>query len=366
MKKDVYLDYNATCPLRPGVKEAILESLEIPGNASSIHIYGRDARKSVENARKQVADLIGGNAEKVTFNSGATEGNNTIMNAYASQGVLVSAIEHPCIIELGHSTEMIHVTRDGEIDLEHFEEMISKSPPPMMVSVMMVNNETGVIQPLKEIIDVCHVRGIKVHTDATQAAGRTDVNLFLLNADYMTISSHKIGGPQGVGALITTNDTVPPVMVRGGGQEKNHRAGTENVAGIVGFGAAAEHAKKNLSKYQKLEEHQEYLESELKKLNKNIVIFGENADRVCNTTCFSIPGANAETMLIAFDLEGIALSSGSACSSGKVSQSHVLKAMGASEAELKGALRISYGWATTRKDIDKFLNAAETIIKRVA
>ncbi len=365
MKEHVYLDYNATCPLRPGVREAILEVLDLPGNASSIHMHGREARKKVEHARKQIAELIGANQEKITFNSGATEGNNTIMHAYAPQGVLVSAIEHPCIINLEHSMALVDVTEDGVIDLDHFEEMISKSPPPLLASVMMVNNETGVIQPLKEIVEISHNRGIKVHTDATQAVGRMNIDLFLLNADYMTLSSHKIGGPQGIGALITTNDIEPPVLFHGGGQEKSRRAGTENIPGIVGFGAAAEHARKNLEKYATLKNEQAYLESELKKLNEDIIIYGENVDRVHNTTCFSIPGANAETMLIAFDLDGISLSSGSACSSGKVSHSHVLKAMGAGDEELKGALRLSYGWATTREHIDQFLNAAEKIIKRV-
>lgn len=215
------------------------------------------------------------------------------------------------------------------------------------------------------MIEICHMRGIKFHTDATQAVGRIPVNLFLLNADYMTISSHKIGGPQGVGALITTNDNTAPVLLSGGGQEKSKRAGTENVAGIIGFGEAAKHAKENIDEFQKLNDTQKYLESKLKEIHQDIVIYGENVDRICNTTCCSIPGASAETMIIAFDLEGIAISSGSACSSGKVTESHVLKAMGASDKDMKGALRISYGWGTTREDIDKFLTAAERIIKRV-
>ena len=365
MKDGIYLDYNATAPLRPGVKESMLAALDHPGNASSVHSYGRHARKMLETAREQVANLVGGNATNVTFNSGATEGNNTIIKAYKGQGILVSSIEHPCIIELQNDHETIRVTEDGVIDLNHFEEVIGKSPPPALVSVMMVNNETGVIQPIQEMVDICHSRGAKFHTDATQAAGRIPVNLFMMNADYLTLSSHKIGGPQGVGAIITTNDTKPPVLLDGGGQEKSLRAGTENVAGIIGFGAAADHALTNLEEFQKTKELQERLELNLKKIHEDIVIFGEFTDRVCNTTCLTIPGANAETLLIAFDLEGIALGSGSACSSGKVTQSHVLQAMNASNDQLSGALRLSYGWDTTQEDIDQFLSIAEKIIKRV-
>ena len=365
MANSIYLDYNATAPLRPGVKETLLNALDMTGNASSIHNCGRKARKLVEDAREDIAHLTGGSAEKVIFNSGATEGNNSIIKAYNKQGILISAIEHPCILELNNHGEMIRVTEDGVIDLNHFQDMVGRPPPPAIVSVMMVNNETGVIQPIKEMIEICHMRGVKFHTDATQAVGRIPVNLFMLNADYMTISSHKIGGPQGVGALITTNDNIAPVLLSGGGQEKNYRAGTENVAGIAGFGAAARHAKDNLEEFQKIRDLQDYLELNLKKIHEDIVIYGENVDRICNTTCFSVPGASAETMLIAFDLEKISLSSGSACSSGKVKESHVLRAMGASQEDMKGALRVSYGWNTTREEIDLFLEMAEKIIKRV-
>lgn len=361
----MYLDYNATAPLRPGVKEVIQSALDVVGNASSIHHFGRNSRHIIETARHQVAELVGGNSENVTFNSGATEGNNSIIKAFHKQGVLVSSIEHPCVIEQKHDGITIQVTKDGVIDLEHFHDLIGRTPPPTLVSVMMVNNETGVIQPIKDMIDICHGRGVKFHTDAAQAIGRIPVNLFMLNADYMTISSHKIGGPHGVGAIITTNNATPPVLLHGGGQEKNHRAGTENVAGIAGFGAAAKHATDHFEEFQTCKTLQDHLESNLKKIHESIVIHGENADRVCNTTCFSIPGASAETMLIAFDLENIALSSGSACSSGKVMDSHVLKAMKCPAPELKGALRLSYGWATTREDIDIFLNNAEKIIKRI-
>lgn len=365
MPDTVYLDYNASAPLRPGVKESLISALDITGNPSSIHNSGRKARKLIETARENIAQLVGGNAENVIFNSGATEGNNSIINAYKHQGVLVSAIEHPCIIDLDHNSETIHVTKDGEIDLNHFQDMIGRPPPPALVSVMMVNNETGVIQPVEEMIQICHMRGVKFHTDASQAVGRIPVNLFMMNADYMTISSHKIGGPHGVGALITTNDNITPVLLSGGGQEKSKRAGTENVAGIAAFGEAAKHAKENLEDFEDLEDLQHYLELNIKKLHEDIVIYGENVDRVANTTCFSLPGASAETMIIAFDLEKISISSGSACSSGKVKESHVLKAMGASQAEMKGALRISYGWNTSREDIDRFLEVAEKVFKRV-
>ncbi|MCB9973668.1 MAG: cysteine desulfurase [Rhodospirillales bacterium] len=365
MKTEIYLDYNATAPIRPGVEEAVLGALRVAGNPSSIHSFGRHARKTVETARAQVASLVGARPEKVTFNSGATEGNNSLLKAYHGQGICASAIEHPSMLGQDHDPQMIRVTPDGVIDLTHFEERISASPPPALVSVMMVNNETGVIQPVAEMIRLCHARGIKFHTDATQAAGRLPLDVFMLNADYMTLSSHKLGGPQGIGAMITTNDTPPPILLQGGGQERRYRAGTENVAGIAGFGQAAAHAQEHLPAFQELVAQQSYLEQELKGLHNELVIFGENAPRVANTTCCAFPGLSAETLLIAYDLDGIAISSGSACSSGKVTQSHVLKAMGCADHLAKGALRISTGWATTREDIDHFLTITQRILKRV-
>ena len=360
----IYLDYNATAPLRPGVKEAMLEVLDDPGNASSIHAHGRTARKQIETARAQVADLVGATAEQVTFNSGATEANNTILNHYADQQILISAIEHPCIQEACRPAAHIPVTRDGLIDLAALETLM-ETHQPALVSVMLVNNETGVIQPIEKISTLCRVYQTKLHVDGAQATGKIPFNMAKLGIDYLPLSAHKMGGPQGIGALIVRQSAEPPVLLHGGGQEKRKRGGTENTAGIIGFGVAAAHAKAHIEEFRALSELQNRFETGLRNMASDVVVFGEGAERVANTTCCAIPGTTAETILIAMDLAGICISSGSACSRGKVGQSATLGAMDAPDDLLKAALRISTGWFTTQEEIDKLLEELEKVVKRM-
>lgn len=365
MPDKIYLDYNATAPLRPGVLAALHDAHRHVGNPSSVHSFGSAARRMVEEARSDIAALLHTNPANIFFNSGATEANTTILQKYKGQGVLISATEHPSVLENRDNGSFIPVMANGLIDLNEFETLINRSPAPALVSVMMVNNETGVIQPVQDIAQMCRARGIRFHTDATQAAGRIPVNIGNIGCDYLTLSSHKIGGPQGIGALIAVNPADAPRLIHGGGQERGKRAGTENVAGITGFGVAATHAASHLDEFKALNQFQQKIEAGLKDIAGDVVIFGATSPRVTNTTCFSIPGTRAETLLIALDLEGIALSSGSACSSGKVTRSHVLQAMGVSEDLIAGALRISTGWATEEAHVERFLHVMNIIMKRI-
>ena len=364
MDKKTYLDYNATAPTRPEVVRAVCEGLQAPHNASSVHSFGREGRKMVERAREQGAALIGTPANQVIFNSGATEGNNTVLHHFKDERILVSAIEHPSVLKALENIETIPVHKNGTLDLDALETAL-KEKPTALVSLMLVNNETGVIQPVAEAGALAHKYGSLFHCDAVQAAGRIPINMAILGIDFLTLSAHKIGGPQGVGALALGICGITPTLLHGGGQEKQARAGTENVAGITGFGLAAELAKNELSSYTaKYSALQSPLENALCKIN-NLKIHGQNTSRIANTTLLSLPGASSETLLIALDLEGIAVSNGSACSSGRVQPSHVLKAMGASDEETTSAIRISTGWNTTQNDIDRFIKVWQNITDRL-
>jgi cysteine desulfurase len=366
-KTAVYLDYNATAPLRPEAREVMLSVLDRPSNASSVHSYGRMARMTVEKAREQVAKLVSVDPTQVVFNSGATEGNNTVLKYFAGQRVLVSAIDHPSVLEAAPNAERIPVMQDGIVDLNALRDMLESGVPPSLVSVMLVNNETGVIQPIAEISALAKSKGAMVHCDAVQAVGRIPVDMMEIGASFLTLSAHKIGGAQGVGALIfgqCGGDV--PVLLHGGGQEKRRRAGTENVAGIASFGAVA-HCILPLLQGGRNEERgkQDRLESELKCLSPDIVIFGQKVPRIVNTTLFALPNVPSETMMMALDLDGIAMSNGSACSSGTVKASTVLKAMGVPDSLAASALRVSTGWATTDADIDRFLESWSKFYDRV-
>lgn len=371
MRKDpIYLDYNASAPPREQAIETATNMMSAAHNASSVHALGRHARASVEKAREQIANLVNIPSGQIVFNSGATEGNNTVLRhmreTYPDERIIVSAIEHPCVLEAIQNAMHIPVTTDGVIDLEALESILSDGTRTCLVSVMMVNNETGIIQPIKDIIKIARKYGAMIHTDAVQAAGRIEIDMTKLGVDFLTLSSHKIGGPQGVGALALGSCGITPTLLHGGGQEKKARAGTENVAGIAGFGIAAELATKELSDYQsRIGALQKTLETRLKNLSDDIIIYGENTPRVCNTTLLSIAGQTSESLLMAFDLAGLCVSNGSACSSGSVQASHVLKAMGASNLESRGALRISTGWNTKASDIDAFVAEFEKIITRI-
>ncbi len=367
--KPVYLDYNATAPIRPEVIEIMTTVLQRAHNASSIHSFGRNARKYVEDARDEIAKLTGTPCAQIIFNSGATEGNNTVLQhfarAYPDEQILVSAIEHPSVLEAVPKAPRIPVTKDGIVDLNALETLL-KAKKTSLVSVMLVNNETGVIQPIKDISALVHKHSALLHCDGVQAAGRIEINIAKMSIDFLTLSAHKLGGPQGVGALCLGLCGITPVLLHGGGQEKSARAGTENVAGIAGFGQAAALAHENLNHYQThCTETLSPLEIELCRIN-NLTIWGKDADRTPNTCLFTIPGIPSETLLMALDLEGIAVSNGSACSSGRVEPSHVLKAMGASNDEASSAIRVSIGWDTKPEDIKAFIAAFTKIHARIA
>lgn len=363
--KRIYLDYNATCPIRPETIASVGAAMGIVGNPSSVHGDGRGARKTVEDARGEVAALVGVRPAQIIFNAGATEGNNTILSGYRDKIVFIGATEHPSITEAAKHAGVIPVKRDGLIDIAAFERMLSDTPP-ALVSIQYVNSETGVIQPVAELAALAKSKGALVHCDAVQAAGRIDVDFKALGVDYLTLSAHKFGGPHGIGALIFREGLQMPKLLHGGGQEKRQRAGTENVAAIAGFGTAAKIAREQLGAYQThCAALQVKLESALKQIANDIMIVGANAPRVVNTTCVIVPNAPAETQLMGLDLEGISVSSGSACSSGTFKPSQVLTGMGFSDNEARCALRFSTGYATTTSEIDDALAAYARVLERI-
>lgn len=364
MKRSAYLDYNATAPIRPEVIGLMSELMTETGNASSVHGPGRQARKRIEDARAQIARAFEVGPQQIIFNSGATEGNNTILNGFAGQRILVSAIEHASVIDSGVTAELIPVTEDGIVDIQAFKKLLQQDPKPALVSVMLVNNETGVIQPIHEISRLAKEAGAVVHTDAVQAVGRIAFTREQLGVDFITLSAHKFGGPQGVGAIIMAPKAPLPKLLRGGGQERRQRAGTENVAGIAGFGLAVELAQAQLEQFQKLSAKRARIEDHLRGHN-TVRVHGRNAPRVANTTSVSLTGTSSETLLMALDLEGIAVSTGSACSSGTVKPSHVLLAMGVPEEEARCSLRISLGWNTSDENVEDFIAAWDKVRQRV-
>lgn len=373
--QQIYLDYNASAPLRPEARETLISLIEgenYAHNASSVHHFGRAGRRIIEKARTQIAALIGADTNQVLFNSGATEGNNTVLRHFAhhypDDYILISGAEHPSVTELTHYHDKvitIPLLDNGLIDQNALLKILTSDKKISLVSVMHVSNETGVIQDVSFISNEAHKYGTFMHCDATQSAGRIPVDMKALGIDFLTMSSHKIGGPQGVGALALGMCGQTPTLLYGGGQEKSARAGTENVAGIASFGAAANAALLHLEDYQKLQLIRDKLEEELSALSPDIIIHGKESPRVANTSFFSLPGADSQSLLMALDLEKIAVSNGSACSSGTVKPSQTLEAMGYSKDTTNSALRISMGWATKDEDIDMFLNAWRKIISRI-
>jgi len=381
MTDRIYLDWNATAPLRPAAHAAMLAALDRVGNPSSVHAEGRAARHLVETARDQVAALVGAEARNVVFTSGGTEANALALTpAIERPGLkqplaclLVSAIEHPSVRSGGRfahdSVEEIAVTGDGVVDLADLERHLgAPGRGPALVSIMHANNETGVLQPIAAAADLVHAAGGVLHVDAVQTAGRIACDIKALRADLVTVSSHKIGGPQGVGVLVKAAEGLhlADPLLKGGGQERGSRAGTENVAAIAGFGVAAQEARTSLAEEgRRVAALRQRLEAGLREIAPETVIFGAGAERLPNTTLFAVPGQKAETALIGLDLAGIAASSGSACSSGKVTPSHVLQAMGVAPALAAGAIRLSLGRNTTETEIEGFLIAWRKLVSRL-
>ena len=351
MRRQSYLDYNATQPVKPPVREAMLESLTAPTNASSVHRIGQRARHLVEEARASVAALIGAEPGEILFTSGATEANATVLRGAGLSRCLVSAIEHPSIRDGADGAEVVPVDANGVINLAALDRMLTGRPEPALVSLMLANNETGVIQPVAAAAAIVHRHGGLLHSDAAQAVGRIAVDVRALDVDLLTLSGHKMGGPQGVGALYIRDGLTVAPLLRGGGQEARRRAGTENVAAIVGFGVAARLAAADSGFGTRMAELRDGLEAALSQIAPDIVFHGAAAPRIGNTSCFGVAGLAAETALIALDLAGISVSSGAACSSGAVEPSPVLLAMGVPERAAREAIRVSLGWQTAPEDI---------------
>jgi cysteine desulfurase len=364
----VYLDWNATTPLRPEAREAMSAAWDLIGNPSSVHAEGRASRRLVEDARAVIAGAVGADARNVVFTSGGTEANSLALTPGLRRDfglpvnrLVVSAIEHASVLTGGRfareAIEILGVGKSGVVDLDHLREILADGPP-ALVSVMAANNETGALQPVAEVADIVHRAGGLLHIDAVQTFGKIPLDIRTIKADLISISAHKLGGPKGVGALALTDGLNGlEAAIQGGGQEKGRRAGTENVPGIVGFGAAVKAAMASLDGDRgRVETLRKRLETGLRQ-TPGAFVFSEDAPRLPNTTLFTVPGLKAETAVIGFDLEGIAVSSGSACSSGKVQPSHVLEAMGFGPEPAKGAVRLSLGWSTTEADIDCCLEA---------
>jgi cysteine desulfurase len=364
MPRSVYLDYNATAPVRPRAAAAVSDALSLTGNASSVHRYGRLARRMVEEAREAVAALVAAEPEQVVFTSGGTEANNLALNTAAGRRILVSAGEHDSILQAVPDAERIPLTADGVVDIVALADLMAREPAPALVSIMLANNETGVVQPVAEAARLAHGVGACLHCDAVQAAGKMPVDFGALEVDLLSLSAHKLGGPQGVGALLVRDGVDLPALLHGGGQERRRRPGTENLPGIAGFGAAAREAGDCVAAFADLATWRDVLESAIGDLAPEARIFGSGASRLPNTSCFTMPGVRAETQVMALDLAGVAVSAGSACSSGKVQPSHVLRAMGADEETADSAIRVSLGWASAREDLDSFLQVWSDLLRR--
>jgi cysteine desulfurase len=375
-----YLDYNASAPLLPEVRTAMLAALDVSANPSSVHGEGRAARRIIEEARRDIAMLVGGKPDHVIFTSGATEAASTLLTPDWRMGraplrmsrLYVSAADHPCLLNGGHfSAEQvtrIGVDSNGVCDLDALKQALAdhdRAQGLPLVAIHLANNETGVIQRAREIGAIVKAAGGVLVLDAVQAAGRIPLDISDGSADYLILSSHKLGGPTGAGAIVAASDLMMPMpLITGGGQEKGHRAGTENLAGIAGFGAATRAARDAVAHMSEIREMRDRIEGIVMALAPDAEIFGRGTERLANTAFFAISGLKAETAQIGFDLAGVALSAGSACSSGKVGPSHVLKAMGFGDHE--GALRVSIGHRTSEADVELFRTALSGILARRA
>lgn len=372
MTKAVYLDYNAGAPLRPEARSAMTEAAEAGGNPSSVHAAGRRAKALLESARERLAHAIGARGlDNLIFTSGATEALHLAMNAPrgVADRLIVSGIEHDAVdhhAELAFSeVAALKVSPDGVIELAHLEVLLSQSARPALVAIQLANNETGALQPVGEAARLVRAAGGLLLVDAAQALGRIPVDMAELGAHYLVVSSHKIGGPPGAGALALAPGAPFLTDRRGGGQERGRRPGTENVPAIAGFAAAAEAATAAIdAEGSRLSALRDAFEAGLNARFPDVVRFAAGAPRLPNTSLFALPGLAAETALIALDLEGVQASSGAACSSGKVRSSRVLAAMGVEGALARCALRVSFGWASREADVPAALEALERVYAR--
>ena len=362
MTRRIYLDHNATSPLRPEARAAMIDALDFAGNASSVHAEGRMVRKVVEDAREAVAALVGAAPSEVVFTSGATEANNWVLGAGWST-IVLSDIEHDSVLAPAHRSGAdlvkLRVGQDGVVDLSGIADyaLRDRASGGTLVSLQLANNETGVLQDVAAAAAFCRAHGITMHTDAVQAPGRMELDFAALGVDALSLSAHKFGGPKGIGALIVRDGLNLPAAVVGGGQERRRRAGTENVAAIAGFGAAARALLRELAQIEKIRALRDAFEAGLRDVTPGVAVIGATAPRLANTLAVGVPGLRAESLVIKLDLAGVAVSAGSACSSGKVGTSHVLAAMGLEKSVADSAIRITLGWTSSEDDLEPFLTA---------
>ena len=362
---ETYLDWNATAPMRAEAAAAVSNALVRWGNPSSVHRRGRAARRIIERAREEIAALLGGiDSGGVIFVSGGTEANHLALLGTGRERVLVSAVEHDSVRRVLPATETIPVDRDGRVALDALESLLAGDARPALVSVMFANNETGVIQPVAGIGAIARRYGALFHCDAVQAAGKLVLDAGVIGADLVTISGHKLGGPPGVGALVITGGIDLAPLLSGGGQERGRRAGTENLPGIAGFAAAVKAAAEEIAVYNRVRALRAQLEAEVLSAAPEAVIFGTGVPRLPNTSAIAMPGLAAETQVIALDLEGVMVSAGAACSSGKVGPSHVLAAMGVEPGLAASTIRVSLGWSSSEAEIAHFLKTWTALRRR--
>lgn len=384
--KQIFFDYNATTPLRESAKQAMLAVMDEPLNPSSIHSFGRKGKALLTEARNNILKYSGAEGQALIFTSCGTESNNMALQCLPKvKNIIVSSIEHVSVLKafVSHQLSVVSVDSSGLVNLENLQEIIdSFNGEPFLASIILANNETGIIQDIKKISEIIFANKGYLHTDASQALGKIPFDFNNLGADMATISAHKLGGPKGVAALIVKNGLPIEPLIRGGGQEKFLRAGTENLTGIVGFAAAVEESVLSLDKYiSHVTSLRQYLEDGIKNIYPDAVFFSKLVSQYVsmsdnklttnhqspitnlpNTILFAIPNHSAETMLINFDLAGIAVSSGSACSSGRVSISHVLQAMNVLEDLSKCAIRVSFGWNNTKEEAERFLEVLRKVV----
>ena len=350
----IYMDNNATAPLRAEAVAAIHQAMGPPANPSSVHGFGRRARLLVEDARQSLGLLIGCRAQDVVFTSGGTEANNLALSGFSH--VITSAIEHDSVLQAAPQASLLPVTGDGLVDLAALKQMVTALPADRrdqtIVSVMAANNETGVIQPIAGIVEIARDAGLATHSDMVQLLGKTHIDLAALGLDFASFSAHKIGGPTGVGALVVRRGMRLTSLLRGGGQEQGRRSGTENILGITGFGAAATAAFRDVVHFRDMAAWRDAFEAEVAAARPDVALFGAAAPRLGNTSCLAVGGKSSETVVMALDIAGVAVSAGSACSSGKVTASRVLTAMGAGEKAAQ-AIRVSGGWQTRKEDFER-------------
>jgi cysteine desulfurase len=382
-QRRIYLDHNATTPLHPDVRKAMSEAMDAYGNPSSLHAHGREARELVESSRRDVAELIGASPEELVFMGSGSEANNTVLNALACdrgscarlregrRGLVTTAIEHPCVRETarclsarGIPVDFVPVDGYGRVRIDALEEMVDDSVA--MVSVMLANNETGTIQDLAAVSEVCRRQGALLHCDAVQAVGKIPVDVEELGVDFLTISAHKIYGPKGIGALYARSGVPFCPLIRGGHQEAGRRAGTENTLGIAGFAAAVRARSREMDgEHRRMLRLRSKLVDGIRESIPDVRFNGDMEHCIPAALNVSFPGAEGESILLYLDLEGIEVSTGSACASGSLDPSHVLQAMELPEVCLHGSIRISMGRGTTGDDLDRVLEVLPPIIRRI-